>query len=153
MIVVLGHGGSENEQAVRLAAGVVQRRSADLAKVRVAIFAFWKAAATARKAFAEHDYHAGWLETSLMLHWHPELVGDERVVDSPEAITAKDQNAHQMAPEKIHPDIVPRVSQNPAIEIGVWGDPSKASAGIGQKACNEAVDALVQLIRSLEPGR
>lgn len=152
VILVLGHGGSENEQAVRLAADIVQRRSADLAGVRVAVFASWKAAATARQAFAEHDYHAGWLETSLMLHWHPELVGDERVVDSPQALAAKDQDAYQVGAETPHPDVVPRRSQNQAIEIGVWGDPSKASPEIGKKACDEAVAALIELIQALEPG-
>jgi creatinine amidohydrolase len=150
VIVVLGHGGSENEQAVRLAAETVQRRSEDLSGVRVAIFAFWKSAATPARAFAERDYHAGWLETSLMLHWKPELVGDERVVDSPEAVAAQSQEAHKRREAVPHGDVVPRVRQNPAVEIGVWGDPSKASAEIGRQACDESVAALVELIRAME---
>jgi len=52
-----------------------------------------------------------------------------------------------------HPDVVPRVRQSPAIEIGVWGDPSKASPEIGQQACDEAVAKLVELIRALEPAK
>jgi len=152
VIVVLGHGGSENEQAVRLAADIVQRRSADLAGVRVAVFAFWKEAATPKQAFAEHDYHAGWLETSLMLHWHPDLVGDERIVDSPEALAARSQDPYQVGTETHHPDVVPRRGRNSAMEIGVWGDPSKASPEIGRKASDESAAALAELIRALEPG-
>jgi len=151
VILVLGHGGSENEQAVRLAADVVQRRCPD--GPRVAIFAFWKEAPTAVRAFEERDYHAGWLETSLMLYWQPELVGDDRVVDSPEALEASSQDAYQERAKVAHPDVVPRVRQSPAIEIGVWGDPSKASPEIGQTACDEAVAKLVELIRALEPAR
>jgi creatinine amidohydrolase len=148
VILVLGHGGSENEQAVRLAADVVQRRC--VGGPRVAIFAFWKSAATAVRAFAEKDFHAGWLETSLMLYWQPELVGEEWVVDSPEAQAARDQDAYQDRAAVPHPDVVPRVRQSPAIEIGVWGDPTKASPEIGQIACDESVAALVEVIRALE---
>ena len=97
-----------------------------------------------------YGIHGGSVETSLMLHWQPELVGDERVVDSPEALAAQDQNAYQRRAEAPHPDVVPRVRQNPAIEIGVWGDPSKASREIGKQTCDEAVGALVELIRAVE---
>ena len=49
-----------------------------------------------------------------------------------------------------HPFIVETVGQRDEIEVGVMGFPEKASAELGEKVCNEAVDNLVSFINYLE---
>ena len=49
-----------------------------------------------------------------------------------------------------HPAVVKRVSQNPAIRVGVMGDPALASAELGERICQEAVGNLVSLIGTLQ---
>ena len=88
-----------------------------------------------------------------MLYWHPELVGDERVTDSEEvmAMLRQDQDAYQTVERPVdHPMVMPRIRQNEAMKIGVMGDPSKASAQLGETIAKEIVAGMVELINLME---
>jgi len=85
VLLILGHAGSENLQALKDLTSLFLARHPELTNVVVALGPVWEFSATFKKAFEEHDYHAGYIETSLMLYWAPEQVRTERIVqDQPE---------------------------------------------------------------------
>ena len=105
------------------------------------------------EAFKKHDFHAGLIETSVMLYWKPELVRKDIQVD-------KGKVYEDM---KVHPDnyllvekafnnkyVVPQLKQKPEIKVGVMGDPRGANAELGAKVCKEMVSGLSKLIRDIE---
>lgn len=82
------------------------------------------------------DSHAGEIETSRLLHTHAQLVRSEKI---PEA-------EYPCFPRQ---GILVRDKRNfwPG---GVWGDPGKASAAKGEKLTARLVDALDDLLETLE---
>ena len=81
------------------------------------------------------DSHAGEVETSVMLHLRPHLVGEARPREwprFPEHLLVKD-----------------KLSYWPG---GVWGDASHASEGKGRELFDLSVAALVRLIKDLKGG-
>jgi len=155
IIVLLGHGGSENQRAALDAADMFYRRNPRYRDIRIATVTFTDLSPSVQEAFAMKDFHAGYLETSLMLYWHPELVRPRElwVTDREELMELfrADQDAYQTRKRLVdHPLVVPIVTQNEEIKIGVMGDPSRANAEYGERVCNEAVDRLVELIRAME---
>ena len=157
LIIVLGHGGSENTQAVDEAADMFQRINPHLDEVAVAVYKYFFASETTKKAFEEGDFHAGWFETSLVLAVRPELVRmDEIELDEPEIVRRmrEDPDAYQTRRRIAdHEAIVPRIHQDEAIKIGVMGEPEKASREMGERILGEAVDGLVELIVTMEQAR
>ncbi|MFH0797524.1 MAG: creatininase family protein [Candidatus Omnitrophota bacterium] len=152
IIIVPGHGGTENEQAIKDGIDFFLRKRLPDKSVTVALFLFWKLSENFKKAFAEKDFHAGYMETSLMLYWHPELVKEPVVLDEPEilAMMRRDQDAYQVKEKPVDDEAVfPYISQHPKIKVGVMGYPERASAELGRKICEEAVGELVRLIQRL----
>ena len=157
IIVLLGHGGSENQKAALDAADMFYRRNRRYRDVRIATVTFTDLAPSIRELFAVKDFHAGWLETSLMLYWHPELVRPRElwVTDKEElmAVFRIDQDAYQVKTKLVdHPLVVPIITQNPEIKVGVMGYPERASAEFGEKVAKEALESLTQLIGKMEEG-
>jgi len=79
------------------------------------------------------DLHAGEVETSIMLHLRPHLVGEARPREwprFPEHLLARNKLRHWPG--------------------GVWGDASHASQGKGRKLFDLSVAALVRLIEDLD---
>jgi len=158
VILLLGHGGSENQRAVLDAADMFLRRNRRYRDVCIAVVTFTDLAPSIRELFAQKDFHAGWLETSLMLYWHPELVRPRElwVKDREELmeLLRRDQDAYQVRVKPLeHPLVVPVVAQNPEIEVGVMGYPERASAEFGEKVVKEAVAGLAELVAKLESRR
>jgi len=158
IIVLLGHGGSENQKAALDAADMFYRRYRRYRDICIATVTFTDLAPSVRECFAAKDFHAAYLETSLMLYWHPELVRPKElwVRDEPDlvALFARDQDAYQTRTRLVdHPMVVPIVTQNERMRVGVMGDPSQANAEFGRKVAMEAVDGLVQLIKKMEEAR
>jgi creatinine amidohydrolase len=155
IILVLGHGGSENDRATQEGAEMFFRQHPQYADRNVAVFRFWKGSELCRKAFEDGDFHAGYFETSMMKFWAPDDVRAEIVLDEPELVARmrEDPDNYQVFTANVDdPAIVKRVAQNPEIEVGVMGDPSEASVELGEAICNEAVAALVALVRKVEAG-
>jgi len=153
IIVLLGHGGTENTQAIRDAVDMLYRRYPHRKDFALAIAPFWEMSDVCRKAFAEKDFHAGWLETSLMLFWRPDLVREERVLDGKPIATMlhNDQDAYLVSEKPVNAEYVaPRKRQHPGIKVGVFGEPSKADAAIGERAVKEILAVMVRLVRKLD---
>ncbi|NPV55037.1 MAG: creatininase family protein [Firmicutes bacterium] len=156
IIILLGHGGTENTKATQDAADMFLRKNPHLRHVKLALVPFFELSETFMKAFADKDFHAGYVETSLMLVWHPELVRDEMPTDTPDLMEMfrRDQDAYQVIEKPIDSKFIClRITQNPKIQVGVMGDPSKSSVELGRKIIGECVDGLVGLIREMEAQR
>lgn len=153
LIVVLGHGGTENDRAATEAADMFQRTHPDRSDLNIAIFRFWKVAPTVVRAFEERDYHAARFETSMMLHAAPEHVRAEVAVDEPDLLELmrQDPDNYQVRTRNVeHDAVVPHIHQNPRTEVGVIGDPAGATPELGATIFAESIAALVDLIRKLE---
>ncbi len=157
LIIVLGHGGTENAHATREAAELFLRQNPAYADRKVALYNFCEHSEAVSRGFADHDFHAGYVETSLMLYWAPEDVRlNDISLDTPELVKMmrEDPDNYQLIEYPlVHPGVIPRVSQRPEIEVGVMGDPSRASAELGAEICADVVRGLVDLIRALEGSR
>lgn len=155
IVLVLGHGGSENDRATQEAAEIFLRNNPQYHDRNLAVFRFWKNSAMCDRAFAEGDFHSGWFETSLLLYWVPDQVRAQYVLDDPEVVRMmrEDQDAYQLRRKNVdHELVVPAVRQHPAIQVGVMGEPERATAELGRQISDEAVTSLVTLIRAMEGG-
>jgi creatinine amidohydrolase len=155
--LVLAHGGSENLTALGDALKILLRTNPLFQQALVCLFPVWKFDAQGtgwRKAFGEGDWHAGWLETSLMLALAPELVRlDELELDPPALLEL--QIAHPdnyQRAEKIVDDplVTPRFSQRPDIRVGVMGYPQRASRELGQRIVEDMVEQMAARLRSIQ---
>jgi creatinine amidohydrolase len=153
IIVFLGHGGSENVRGIRDGLDICLRTNPSLAEAKVALVPFTDMSPTIAEWFEKKDFHAAGFETSLMLYWHPRLVREPRVTDSEEimAMLRADQDAYQTVERPVdHPMVMPHIRQDERIKIGVLGDPSQASAAMGEKMAEEVVERMVELIGLME---
>lgn len=102
----------------------------------------------------EHDFHAGLIETSLMMYWKPELVQIENMQMDDEhtsKMMRTDQDWFEKREKPLdHPFVVEKVGQRDEIEVGVMGFPERATKEIGKKVCNEMVAGLVKYVDYLE---
>ena len=153
IVVLLGHGGSENQKATEEAVDMFLRQNPDL-KVNVALLPFTELSSTVKKAFKDKDYHAGYMETSLMLYWHPELVRQDEVTTDKRPILnmlRQDPDNYQVRRKAISNKYVyPAITQHPGIKVGVMGDPYKASARFGEKVVKECLKNIIKLIKDME---
>ena len=153
VIVLLGHAGTDNRVALKNSLQMLLRRNPKMAKkMTISLVEVWNLSKTWMSGFAmepEHDFHAGMMETSLMMYWKPELVQERICMD--ESYISKmmrtDQDWFEKREKKIdHPFIVEKVSQREEIKVGVMGLPEKASRELGEKICMEMVDSLVEYV-------
>ena len=154
VLLLLGHGGTENLGALKDLVNLFLARHPELTDVVVALVPLWEASPTFRKAFEDHDYHAGYIETSLMLYWAPDLVRTDRMVqDEPEvaAHLRQHQDNYQHVERPVDdPRVAPRITQRKEIKVGVMGYPEKATAEVGRQVCEEMVAGVVALIEKIE---
>ena len=158
IVVLLGHAGTDNKAALKNTLQMLLRRDEELAKkITLSLVECWDLSPTWLDGFAmtpEHDFHAGLIETSLMMYWKPELVQMENLAMDDEytaRMMRSDQDWFEKRQKPLdHPYIVETVGQRDEIEVGVMGFPEKASAELGEKVCNEAIENLVNFINYLE---
>ena len=154
IIILLGHGGTENTRAAQDAAEVFQRLSPEMDGVAVLVVPFWELSPTYMKSFEQRDYHAGRYETSMMLYWKPELVRmDEAQLDSPEVVESmrSDPDAYLSKFKRVaNKFVVPKLTQRPEIEVGVMGDYEGASAELGRVVADECAKALAAIVEELQ---
>jgi len=106
------------------------------------------------RAIAEGDWHAGWLETSMIMALAPELVRMQDLELDPEPLLRlqiEHPDNYQRA-EKVVDDecVVPRMTQRPDIHVGVMGDPGRASPELGRRIIEGVVEAVSAKVRQLE---
>src|ERR1035441_883385 len=73
----LCHGGSENLRALQDALQMLLRNNPAFADALIALLPVWRLSSPGKgwnAAVADHDWHAGWLETSLVMHLAPDRV-------------------------------------------------------------------------------
>jgi creatinine amidohydrolase len=157
----LGHGGSENSRALNDAVKMLLRNNPAFKNVLLAIIPVWTMSSPGtgwNKALTKEspDWHAGWLETSIVMTLAPELVRmDEMELDKEpyfsQQIAHPDNYQHA---EKIvnDPLVVPRMTQRSEIKVGVMGHPEKADAKMGKEIVEDIVKNLTARISKIEAG-
>jgi creatinine amidohydrolase len=133
-ILLTGHAGVTHTSMLVDAGEELLQRYADL---RIAVLTEFMLASREGKGIIEtpDDAHAGEIETSRILHSHPQLVkgrGEREFPKFPTGILVRDKRKYWPG--------------------GVWGDPGKASAEKGARLEAAVVDALGRLIDQLEKG-
>ena len=149
-VILLGHAGTENTQAAYEAADQFLKRAGE--DTVVAVVPFFELSPLILEEVKRGDFHAGLVETSLMLHWYPELVRSDIVLDEPELVNLMrtDQNAFQVVNKPLdNKYVLPKVTQNPKIQVGVMGHPHEATAEFGAQVFGELVDNFCALLWEL----
>ena len=153
IILYMGHGGTENYKALKNSLQMLLKRDHERAKeVSISLIGCYQMSPTWMEGFGmepEHDFHAGMIETSLMLYWHPELVRGEIVMDEDYIAKMMRTDCDWYATsEKLidSPYILPHEKQREEIKVGVMGFPEKASAELGEKVCVEMVENLITYV-------
>ena len=154
VVILLGHGGTENTRAAYEAAENFQRLNPQLGGITISVVPFWELSPTFMRLLGQGEFHASLAETSLMLFWKPELVKmDKARLDSDELAAAMrtDQDAYLTRHKEVdHPYVVPKLTQHPDMEVGVMGTYEQASAALGKTMAEEAVQGLVAFIGTLD---
>ncbi|HVM48271.1 MAG TPA: creatininase family protein [Candidatus Acidoferrum sp.] len=153
----LCHGGSENARALKDAIQINLRLNPVFEKAMVTLFGIWDCdphSIAWRKAVREGDWHAGWLETSMVMALRPDLVR-MRDMELDEEHWLRLQMEHPdnyQHAQKIVDDrfVMPLMKQRPQIKVGVMGDPKRASAELGHKMIADAVEFASKRIAALE---
>jgi len=155
--ILLCHGGSENASALDNALKLLLRTNPAFKDIMVALMPIWKFASKDKgwkKAIKEGDWHAGWLETSMVMALEPDKVKmNELELDSSEILEQmiKHPDNYQYA-EKIVNDecVVPRTGQKDEVKVGVMGYPDTASVELGREIVDDAVESLSRKIEYLD---
>jgi creatinine amidohydrolase len=153
----LCHGGSENARSLDDAVKMLLRNNPAFSDVLISLIPVWKTSSAGtgwNKAIKEHDWHAGWLETSLVMHLAPELVRMDQMKLDPDPVL-KEQIEHPdnyQQSEKIVDDplVIPRMTQRPDIKVGVMGYPQTASPEIGEACADDILQNLVRKIKDID---
>jgi len=157
IFLVLGHGGSENLRAMNNTLLGLLRDDPTFSEVMLVLAQPWRFHRAWRQGFSEGDWHAGWVETSLVMALAPELVQMEHLaLDEPQLLRAMREHPdnYQYAMKPVESEhVLPRMAQRPEIEVGVMGDPSKASAELGRKIVEETVAEMSRVFVELERNR
>jgi len=151
------HGGSENARALDNAIKLLLRLNPAFENVMVALFPLSELQGEDRmrtQALREGDWHAGWVETSLVMALEPDLVRMDELELDPEPLLKMqiDHPDNYQHAEKIvdDPNVIPRMTQRPDIHVGVMGYPERASRELGERLVESAVHAGATKILDLE---
>lgn len=152
IVLFLGHGGTENRNALRSSLQMLQKRNPHLRDRTFSLVEAGMLSPTLMRLFRtepEHDFHAGQVETSLMMFWKPELVKPRIEMDEEPVARAMrtDQDWFEAAEKKVeHEYVIPRTFQRKEIKVGVMGFPERASRELGERISAEMVKGLVAYI-------
>ncbi len=155
VVIMLGHGGSENFAALKDTLHLYLRTNRSVAEDTVLVFApIWEFSPSWRKCFTENDFHAGKAETSVVMALRPDLIRPRRMVmDKPKLAALQRQNPdnYQLVEKLVlSPHVIPRIRQRPDIRVGVMGYPEKATVQLGEKIVREMVAGLTKLVQMVE---
>lgn len=142
-IIIPGHGGSESLLHLKESLRLLKWMNPALRDDLIMLVPIWNYSPTWMGLFENRDYHAAEAETSLMLHWCPEVVrrGD-LPQDPPEIAEAlrDDPDSYQLRESftDLREEIV-NTSQRAEVKIGVMGYPERACAETGRKIEEEFI--------------
>ena len=160
-IIVPGHGGSESLLHLKESLRILKWLNPALKETMIMLCQIWDFSPSWTELFAKQDYHAAWAETSLLLHWCPEVVRmDKMVLDEPEVAERlrDDPDSYQLRESftEMKQEVV-QTSQRADVKIGVMGFPEKANAAFGAQIEKEfldnAVPALKQALAAADEAR
>lgn len=152
IFIVPGHAGSESLAQLKEALRILKWLNPAMKKAMIMIICrgefFRIPVPTGRKG---GDFHAGDLETSILLNCRPDLVRFDKIkLDKPEI-------ADQL---RINPDAyqkrttfsglaqeIPNTCQDPAIQVGVMGYPADAEPSKGALYTEKALEEIVPLLK------
>lgn len=154
VIVMPGHGGSESILALQDSLRMALRDHPEWTDVALAWVPIWTVGTSWWAELAKHDYHAGKVETSLMMVLGPHLVRRDRMVTDVPWL-ARLQRRHPDNYQRVEaplplPCVIPRIGQRADIRVGVMGYPEKASAAYGARLVRQIVKGAAGLIRRIE---
>ena len=143
-IILPGHGGSESLLHLKESLRILKWLNPALQDTLILLTQIWDFSPTWTKLFNEQDYHAAWAETSLMLHWCPEVVRKDRIqLDVPEvaARLREDPDSYQLRESftDLKQEVI-QTSQRADVKIGVMGFPERATAELGAQIEAEFLD-------------
>jgi creatinine amidohydrolase len=157
MFLYLCHGGSENARALDNSLKLLLRDDPLFEKVMLVLAPVWKFGGGWKAALAQGDWHAGWLETSMVMALAPDLVQEENMTTDAPALVKKMRkhpDNYQFAMKPVDdPCVVPRMAQRPEIKVGVMGVPENASVACGKQMVEEVVRDLCHYFTDLEKRR
>ncbi len=155
IVVLLGHGGTDNLISLNNSLQMLLRRNPQFESITLSLVKCWELSNTWMDAFEqrpEADFHAGMIETSLIMYWKPELVRAEIAMDEPyiSKMMRTDQDWFEKREKALDSKfIIEKVGQKDEIKVGVMGFPERASMELGEKVCNEMVEGLVDYVNRL----
>ena len=160
-IIVPGHGGSESLLHLKESLRILKWLNPALSDAMILLTQIWDFSPTWFKLFDEQDYHAAKAETSLLLHWSPEVVRmDKMTLDDPEVAERlrQDPDSYQLRESFTElPQEVVQTSQRKDVKIGVMGYPEPASAELGKQIEEECLklggDAIRKSIADADEAR
>lgn len=154
VVLLLGHGGTENTQATKDAALMFQRLSPDIEGICVSVLSYGDLSSTCLAAFNEGDFHAGRFETSVMLYLRPEMVKMDRAKLDAKDFVARmrtDPDAYLVQQKAIDNEfVIPKQTQSAEMSVGVMGDFAGSSAEFGKTIIDESVAGISAMIEELE---
>ena len=160
IFILPGHGGSESLEILKESLRILKWVNPALHKVMVQMLLVWNLSDEFTSAYKAKDYHAGYIETSLMLHFRPELVRRKIVMDEPDVadMLRNDPDSYQSRTSftTMRGEIC-NTSQRKEVKVGVMGYPEKGSADLGRRLTdtivNNAAVALAQAVAQADDTR
>jgi creatinine amidohydrolase len=157
IVLVLGHGGSENLRDIQESLKMFLRLEKAYKRLTIEMIGVWSMSPTWLKSLENHNYHADIIETSMILHVRPDLVGKYYVLDKlslhKELIADPDKYQQSDADTKTKTFLegfcrIPHIRQRPDMKVGVMGNPKGANAKLGKKVLDEAVANLTKYLKT-----
>ena len=149
-IILSGHGGSESFLHLKESLRILKWMNPSLHDAMILLPPLWEFSPTWLNFFQHQDYHAADAETSLLLHWCPEIVRSKVVVDETAIFERMkvDPDAFQLR-TKLSSFLqeIPNTAQRAEVKVGVMGDPYGASKETGKKINDEILENMVPAIR------
>lgn len=149
-IILPGHGGSESLMHLKESLRILKWLNPALQDALILLTQIWEFSPTWMRMFKERDYHAAEAETSLLLHWCPEVVRPDIVLDPP-AVAERlrdDPDSYQLRQSFTDlPQEIVQTSQRRDVQVGVMGDPNRACAELGRRLEAEFIDNAVPALQ------
>jgi creatinine amidohydrolase/Fe(II)-dependent formamide hydrolase-like protein len=157
IVLVLGHGGSENLRDIQESLKMFLRLEKAYKRLIIEVIGIWSMSPTWLKSLENHNYHADIIETSMILQIKPALVRKKYVLDNPlvhnELIADPDKYQVSDADTKAKTVLegfcrIPHIQQRSDMKVGVMGNPKGANAKLGKKVLNEAINNLTKYLKT-----
>ena len=140
LIVVSSHGGNSETVGILVTR---LRAHMDMLAVSAAWLRFGQPEGLFSETELEHGIHGGDIETSMMLHYRPDLVRREKMADFVSAATGWDAQTHWL---KVHGKTRMAWLSRDLNPAGVVGNASAATAEKGAASAQHALTGFAQLV-------